>query len=159
MRQSTVTEAPAVTPAAALDFDERLKLAALAVDARINTEPLNLADVIRIPVIEPELQPVAAPSLAPLATVLRRAHARIQRDGWATGHCRSSQAKCAYEAIRIEATTPGQAADACALLLDTIRREFPQAATVPDWNDEQRHPSTVLRMLDQAANDAAARGT
>lgn len=147
----TTTQAPARKEVAPLDFDERLKLAALAVDARIDTKPLDLADVIRTPVVEPEPEPAAAPSLA---AVLRRAHARILRDGWTTGHCRGQQAMCAYEAIRAEATNPGQAADATAVLLDTIRREFPDAATVPAWNDEQRHPGTVLRMLDQAARNA-----
>ncbi|MDI9885924.1 hypothetical protein QMZ92_16440 [Streptomyces sp. HNM0645] len=152
MRASTATETPAVTPAAPLDFDERLRLAVLAVDARIDTRPLDLADVIRTPVEEPNLQPAAA-----LAAVLRRARARILRDGWTTGHCRGQRAMCAYEAIRAEAANPAQAADATALLLDTIRREFPHAATVPAWNDEQRHPAVVLRMLDTAARAAEQR--
>lgn len=152
----TTTQAPSRKEAPPLDFDERLRLAALAVDARIDTRPLDLADVIRTPVVEPE--PAAAPSLAPLADVLRRAHGRILRDGWTTGHCRGRRAMCAYEAIRAEAASPTQAADATAVLLDTIRREFPDAATVPAWNDEQRHPSTVLRMLDMAARDAEQHG-
>ncbi|MFE0039421.1 hypothetical protein [Streptomyces sp. NPDC059015] len=151
MRQSTATDTPAVAPAAPLGFDERLRLAALAVDARIDTQPLDLADVIRTPVEEPALDRAAAPSLA---AVLRRAHARILRDGWTTGHCRGQQAMCAYETIRAEADSPAQAADAAAILLDTIRREFPDTSSVPAWNDEQRHPATVLRMLDTAARDA-----
>ncbi|URN11350.1 hypothetical protein LUW77_03405 [Streptomyces radiopugnans] len=44
---TAVQAPPAAT--APLDFDTRLALAALAVDARIHTEPLDLADVIRLP--------------------------------------------------------------------------------------------------------------
>ncbi|MFE0088778.1 hypothetical protein [Streptomyces sp. NPDC059016] len=154
----TTTQALARKEVAPLGFDERLRLAALAVDARIDTQPLNLADVIRTPSGEtaPALwEPFGAgDTAAPLAAVLRRARARILRDGWTTGHCRGQQAVCAYEAIRAEAASPSQAADAAALLLDTIRREFPDAAAVPAWNDEQRHPAVVLRMLDTAARDA-----
>ncbi|MFE3326876.1 hypothetical protein [Streptomyces sp. NPDC059176] len=159
---TTQTATRQQTPPTPLSFDERLALAAMAVDARIDSTPLDLADVIRIPVEEPEpgLWGPFGPgdTAAPLAAVLHRAHARITRDGWTTGHCRTQHAVCAYEAIRAEAASPTQAADACAVLLDTIRREYPAAATVPAWNDAQTDPGTVLRMLDQAARDASQRG-
>lgn len=154
MARATVTAAPPVAPGLPLDFDERLALAVLAVDARIDSQPFDLADVIRAPALEPEPLEVSPP----FAAVLRRARARLLRDGWTTGHCRTSQAKCAYEAIRLEAESPGQAADACAILLDAIRAEFPHALTVPDWNDQQTNSGPVLRMLDRAAASAEQQG-
>lgn len=156
----TATLAPPAAPAAPLTFDERLALAALKVDAHIDSRPpalLDLADVIRIPVEAPE-PTTLVPVLSPLAACLRRAHARLEA-GWCAGALRDEQgAMCLIGAIRIAATSRGQADDACTLLLDTIRRQFPHAETVPSWNDQQTNAGPALRMLDHAANHAASRG-
>ncbi|MFC5802789.1 DUF6197 family protein [Streptomyces formicae] len=146
-----------------LDLDARLALAQLAMDAKLNEAAVrfevNTAHIESALVVDFAPAILPAPGLTPLADLLHRAHARIQRDGWTTGHCRDEQgATCLYGAIRTEAATPGQAADACAVLLDTIRAQFPDTLTVPAWNDEQHDPAVVLRMLNQAAHDAATRG-
>lgn len=155
---ATRTQAPA--PAAPLDFDARLALAVLAVDARIDSTPpalLDLADVIRLPVEEPELQ-TAAPAATPLAACLQRARSILAERGWCTRALHGEQgAVCPIGAIRAAASSRGQADDACALLLEVIQREF-TAETVPSWNDRQQGAALPLRMLDRAANDAASRG-
>jgi hypothetical protein len=54
-------------------------------------------------------------------------------------------------AIEAAAGGGGGVTDACAFLLDVIRREFPTAETIPSWNDSQSGPRLPLRMLDRAA--------
>jgi hypothetical protein len=146
-----------VQAAASLSFDERLALAALAVDARINTTPLNLADVIRVPV---DTSPSAAPNpyTTPIAATLHRARIRLETGGWCTGALRDEQgANCLIGAIRAEAPSGGIADDACALLLEAIRRDFPNAETIPTWNDSRNSPRHPLLYLDRAATLAHAR--
>ncbi|GAA3121881.1 DUF6197 family protein [Streptomyces echinatus] len=152
----TTITAPTTSPPRPLTFDERLKLAALAVDARIATTQLDLADVIRLPVDTP---PPAAPSpyRTPLAALLHRARVRIETDGWARGALREDGRRCAIGAIRIEADSRDQADDACALLLEIVRQEF-GGETVPSWNDAQRGPRPVVLALGRAAELADARG-
>lgn len=161
----TTTRAPAASPPKTatkpLTFDQRLALAALAVDARINTQPLNLADVIRLPEAAPQpLTPTAAPCPynTPIAATLHRARARLETDGWCRGQLRDEQgAVCLIGAIRAEASTRGQADDACVLLLDAIRRDFPDAETVPSFNDAWQNPRQPARYLERAAELAHAR--
>lgn len=163
MPTSTLTAALDLTVAradpAALTFDERLALAALAVDARINTEPLNLADVIRRPVDTPAT-PVRQPYRTPMATLYHRAHTRLLHDGWCASRLRDEQgAACLIGAIRAEAGSRGEADDACARLLDIIRDEFdPSAETIASWNDRQRDGHMPARILGYAASRADARG-
>jgi hypothetical protein len=149
----TTITAPAASPPAALTFDERLALAALAVDARIPTTPLDLADVVHLPVDSPA--PAAAnPYRTPIAALLHRARIRIETDGWATGACRDEDGRrCLVGAIRAEAASRRQADDACALLLDIIRKEF-GGETVPSWNDAQTSPRPVILALGRAADVA-----
>lgn len=146
--------------APALTFDERLALATLAVDARINTVPLDLADVIRGPVEIPTPTPQLQPHRTPMAALLHRAHTRLLRDGWCTGRLRDEQgAICVIGAIRAEAGSRRAADDACAFLLDIIRAEFdPTAETIASWNDRQRDGHMPARILGHAANRADARG-
>ncbi|QTD96991.1 DUF6197 family protein [Streptomyces cyanogenus] len=154
----TTTTAPTTRPPRALTFDERLALAPLAIDARIATTPLDLADVIRLPV---DTRPPAAPGpyRTPLAALLHRAAVRIETDGWATGACRDEDGRrCLVGAIRAEASSRRLADDACTLLLDVIRREFGGADdTVPSWNDRQTSPRPVLLALGRAAQLASDR--
>jgi hypothetical protein len=150
-------KARAVPPA--LSFDERLALAALAVDARIDTEPLDLADVIRGPVEAPTA-PTFQPYRTPMAALLHRAHTRILRDGWCADRLRDEQgAVCLIGAIRAEAGSRSAADDACVLLLDIVRNEFdPSAETIASWNDRQRDGHMPARLLGHAASRADARG-
>jgi hypothetical protein len=145
-----------------LTFDERLALAALAVDARMNTRPLNLADVIRLPEAAPiPLTPTSAPCpyRTPIAATLHRARTRIERDGWLRG-ARVDQvgARCLDGAIRVEAPDRHTADDAVTLLLEAIQRDFPTVETVPSWNDAQTSAAPVLLQLGRAAELAHNRG-
>lgn len=157
----TITASPTQTAAKPLTFDERLALAALAVDARTNTQPLDLADVIRLPEAAPtRLTPTAAPCpyTTPIAGLLHRARTRLERDGWCRDNLFDEQgAICPIRAIRLEAHTRGQADDACVLLLEAIQRDFTNAETVPSWNAAQTSPAPVLLAFDRAAELAHAR--
>lgn len=157
---TTTTRAPATRPQAKLaepiTFDERLALASLAVDARINTQPLNLADIIRHPVETP-VPAAPCPYRTPLAALLHRAKVRLERDGWCKGQLRDGARACLIGHIRTEAASRGQADDACAVLLEAIRRDFRDAETVASWNDAQRGPRFPLLYLGRAAELAHAR--
>ncbi|UNM13783.1 hypothetical protein J4032_22060 [Streptomyces formicae] len=96
-----------------LDLDARLALAQLAMDAKLNEAAVrfevNTAHIESALVVDFAPAILPAPGLTPLADLLHRAHARIQRDGWTTGHCRDEQgATCLYGAIRTEAATPAK---------------------------------------------------
>jgi hypothetical protein len=145
----TATTAPAVAPPKELTFDERLTLAVLAVDARIDSTPLDLTEIIRIPTETPP-PPAPSPYTTPIAQLLHRARARIEIVGW----CRDAAydeagAVCPIHAIRQEAATRGQADDACVLLLETIERDFGDH-TIPAWNRRQPGAAPVLLQLDRA---------
>lgn len=152
------TLAPATVAASTpLTFDERLALAALAVDARINTHKVNLDDVIQVPA-EITQPPTACPYSTPLAVTLHKARVRLETDGWCAGALRDEQgANCLIGAIRAEAPTGGVADDACRVLLDAIQRDFPGAETIPSWNDSRNGQRQPLLYLDRAAALAHAR--
>ncbi|MGW3196309.1 DUF6197 family protein [Streptomyces sp. NPDC001118] len=146
---TTTTRKLATRPSAKpLSFDERLALAAVEIDSRINPQPHNLAETIRIPV-----QPTSAPNpyRTPIAALLHRARIRIETGGW----CRDALfdeagAICPIRAIRAEAASRHQADDACTLLLEAIQRHW-QAETIPSWNAKQAGPAPVLLAFDRAA--------
>ncbi|MGR8012248.1 DUF6197 family protein [Streptomyces hypolithicus] len=164
---------PATAPPAALSLEERLAFinAAMTVrleeagvayevnTAHIDIEPVDLADVVTLP-LTPTLQP-PTPYPTPVAAVLQRAHHRLLTGGWCSGALvDEAGARCMLGAIRIEARgNSGVEADAAAVVLDAIRRKFgDHVDSVPGFNDswaDGRHP---LRMLDQAADLADTRG-
>lgn len=151
-----VQTSPPTVSAKALSFDERLTLAALAVDARINTRPLDLADVIRIPVAAPQ-PAIPSPYSTPIAGALYRARHRIVQDGWCRDNVFDGEgAICPIRAIRLEAASRRDADDACVLLLDVIQAAFPTAETIPSWNAAQTSPAPVLLAFDRAATRAHA---
>lgn len=143
-------------------MDERLTLAVLAV--AVNTavsvpdaEPVDLADVIRAPAAVQPYRPPADLYPTPVAAVLQRALARLERDGWCQGATVDEDgARCLYGAIHAEAAGSAELHDALAVLLETIRRHFPGEDTVPGFNDHHG-PRAVFRVLDQAADLANAR--
>lgn len=143
-------------------MDERLNLAGLAVSVNTalrvpDVEPVDLADVIRVPADVQPYRPTVDLYPTPVAAVLQRARARLERDGWCQGATVAEDgARCLYGALRAEATSTAELHDALAVLLEAIRRHFPDEDTVPSFND--RHgPRTVFRVLDQAADLADAR--
>lgn len=155
---------PATRPPT-LTLDDRLALASLAMDARLDQAAVafevNTAHLPAEPPVEitvPHLpQPAApAPYRTPLAQLLHRARARIETGGWARGCLNEGGRVCAIGAIRAEADSRDQADDASALLLEIVRREF-GGDTVPTWNDAQRGPRPVLLAIDRAAEHAHER--
>lgn len=140
----------------------RLEEAAVAHEVRtahIPTEPLSLEDVVTLP-LTPTLTPSLASYPTPVAALLQRAHHRLLTGGWCTGALvQEDGARCMLGAIRVEARSDhGLEAGAVAVLLDAIRREFGDADSVPSFNDAHASGRIPLRMLDQAAGLADARG-
>jgi hypothetical protein len=139
-------------------MDERLALANVAFE--VDTAHIPAADPIPAVVAPPLVAPGPAPCPygTPLAATLHRARIRLETGGWCTGQLRDEQgAACLIGAIRAEAPTRGQADDACAVLLEAIRRDFADAETIPSWNDSQRGPRLALLYLDRAATLAHSR--
>ncbi|WP_046248572.1 DUF6197 family protein [Streptomyces sp. MBT28] len=145
----------------------RLDEAAVAYEvntAHIDTEPVDLAHVITVP-LTPTLQPPPQPSTpqpgTPVAALLERARARMEADGWCAGALRDeSGSVCLLGAIRKEAGGDrGLEADAASVVLDTIRRRFgDHVDSVPSFNDAHGCGRIPLRMLGEAASMADAKG-
>lgn len=166
---------PAPAPAAVgLSLDERLTLATTAMTVRLDeaavayevntahiaTEPVDLADVVTAP-LTPTLQPPSPAYPTPVAALLQRAHQRLLAGGWCNGTLVDDNgARCLYGAIRAEAYGDHRLeADAVAVLLDAIRRQFgDDVGSVPEFNDAFGTGRVPIRMLDQAAGLADARG-
>ena len=145
------------------EMTARLDEAAVAYEvntARIPTEPVVLADVVTVPVdTEPQLLPDLYPT--PVAALLQRAHHRLITGGWCKDALVDEDgARCMLGAIRIEARGDrGLEADAAAVLLDAIRRKFgDDVDSVPVFNDSWVGGRVPIRMVDQAASLADARG-
>ncbi|MEU1450576.1 hypothetical protein ACFWBS_56930 [Streptomyces mirabilis] len=182
MPQTTSSPAidhPAPTPQAAappveLSLEDRLALidaamtvrldeAAVAYEvntAHIPTEPVDLADVITGPL---DTGPAPLPDLypTPVAALLQRAHHRLVSGGWCKDALVDADgARCMLGAIRIEARGDHRLeADAASVLLDAIRRQFGgDVDSVPSFNDAFGSGRTPLRMVDQVAHLADARG-
>ncbi|MFI5726924.1 DUF6197 family protein [Streptomyces cyaneofuscatus] len=167
--ETTAPSAPAA--AAALTLEERLVLvnthmtarldeAAVAYEvntAHIVTEPVDLGDVVTVP-LTPTLQP-PPPHPTPVAALLQRAHHRLLAGGWCSGALVDEDgARCMLGAIRTEAHGDrGLEAGAVAVLLDAIRRKFGDVDSVPSFNDAHTSGRIPLRMLDQAAGLADTR--
>lgn len=164
--------APTTQPAAVkaeLDLDARLALVGAAMSSRldqaavafeVNTAHIASADPIPEITAPLPLTPTSAPCPypTPIAATLHRARLRLDAGGWCTGQLRDEQgAACLIGVIRAEARSRGEADDACVLLLEAIRRDFPNAETVPSWNDARRDPRLPALYLDRAATLANSR--
>ncbi|WP_019329450.1 DUF6197 family protein [Streptomyces sp. TOR3209] len=165
---------PAAAPPAELTLEERLTLVNTAMTARLDeaavayevntahipTEPVDLADVVTVP-LTPTLQPPPASYPTPVAALLQRAHHRLLTGGWCSGALVDEDgARCMLGAIRAEARgDSGLEADAATVLLDAIRRRFgDHVDSVPSFNDAHGSSRVPIRMVDQAAGLADARG-
>ncbi|MFD9601786.1 hypothetical protein [Streptomyces sp. NPDC059970] len=164
------TAAPA--PPAELSLEERMAFinaamtvrldeAALAYEvntAHIPIEPVDLGDIVTVP-LTPTLQP-PTPYPTPVAALLQRAHHRLLTGGWCTGALVDAEgARCLYGAIHAEARGD-QSLESRGLevLMDAIRRKFTDVDSVPSFNDGFASGRIPMRMLDQAAGLADARG-
>lgn len=141
-------------------MDHRLSEATAALDvntAHLAVDPVDLADVVRGPVDVPRPPVTLYPT--PVAALLQRALTRLERDGWCKGAMvDEAGAVCLYGAIRAEAARSSLESAALSVLLDAIRRQFPDADSVPAFNDAHHGPRVVFRVLGQAADLAHARG-
>ncbi|MFD6555966.1 hypothetical protein [Streptomyces sp. NPDC058398] len=152
-----------------LDLDARLAMVGAVMDQRCTLAVLAV-DVNSAHIVLPELPQVTAPLPptptaapcpypTPIAATLHRARLRLDAAGWCTGQLRDEQgARCLIGVIQSAAPSRGAADDACVVLLEAIRRDFPTAETVPSWNDNQRNLRLPGLYLDRAAELAHARG-
>ncbi|MEV6131954.1 hypothetical protein AB0M05_35075 [Streptomyces violaceusniger] len=140
----------------------RLETAALAVDvstAHILTTPIDLEDIVRVPDAIPEAPVDLYPT--PVAALLQRAHQRLLTGGWCKDTLVDEDgARCMLGSIRAEARgDSGLESSAVAVLLDAIRRTFgDDVDSVPSFNDAFARGRVPIRMVDQAAHLADARG-
>ncbi|MFC0602251.1 DUF6197 family protein [Streptomyces palmae] len=168
---ATTTQA---APPTELTLEERLTLIDAAMTVRLDeakvayevntahipTEPFDLADVVTLP-LTPTLQPPPEPYPTPVAALLQRAHHRLLTGGWCKDVLVDEDgARCMLGAIRAEARgDSGLEASAAAVLLDAIRRKFGHDIdSVPTFNDAHGTGRVPIRMVDQAAHHADARG-
>ncbi|MFG2440862.1 hypothetical protein [Streptomyces sp. NPDC048508] len=140
----------------------RLDEAAVAYEvntAHIDTKPVDLADVVTLP-LTPTLPPPASYA-TPVAALLQRAHHRLLTGGWCSGALIDKEsARCMLGAIRAEAHGDGGLeSSAVSVLLDAIRRQFgDDVDSVPSFNDAHGSSRVPIRMVDRAAGHADARG-
>lgn len=168
-RATAAAQPAGETPTQPLDLEARLAAVNATMTRRLETATLTLSidssrpetfldytDTIRVPVALPQTPVV--PYTTPVAALLQRAHTRLTRDGWCTGAQRNEDgARCLYGAIHHEAATSSHEAAALDVLLEAIRRHYPQADSIPTFNDSCHDPQQPLRILDQAARLADAR--
>lgn len=141
---------------------DRLNEAAVAYEvnaAHIATEPVDMAAVVTGPV-DPGPAPLPELYPTPVAALLQRAHLRLLTGGWCKDVLVDEDgARCMLGAIRIEARgDSGLEATAAAVVLDAIRRTFGDVDSVPSFNDAHGSARVPLRVVDQAAGLADARG-
>ncbi|MEU5077380.1 hypothetical protein AB0G76_38390 [Streptomyces asoensis] len=140
----------------------RLEEAAAAHEVRtahLAVDPVDLAEVITVP-IAPARQPAApAAYRTPAAALLERAHHHMRTAGWCAGALTDDDGSvCLLGALHVEAGGDQDlVVDASAILLDAIRRRF-HDESVPAFNDRQRSGAVPERMLLEAARLADARG-
>ncbi|MEU0659601.1 DUF6197 family protein [Streptomyces lavendulocolor] len=166
MNATTLTS---VAATGVVDLETRLALADAAMNVRLEQAGLAFeVNTAHLPAAEPILPgpltpapPAPAPAeyATPIAAVLQRALNRLKEAGWCTGQYRDEQgALCLAGAIRAEAGGGSVAGAACQFLLEVIQQQFTAAETLPSWNDAQIGPEIPLRILGQAADQAAASG-
>ncbi|WP_062010297.1 DUF6197 family protein [Streptomyces hygroscopicus] len=170
---SPASTTQAAAPPADLTFENRLTLVNAAMTARLDeaavayevntahipTEPVDLADIVTGPL---DTGPAPLPDLypTPVAALLQRAHHRLLTGGWCKDALVDAEgARCMLGAIRAEARGDhGLESSAVAVLLEAIRRKFGDVGSVPDFNDAFARGRIPIRMVDQAAHLADARG-
>ncbi|MFG2282005.1 hypothetical protein ACGFNQ_25375 [Streptomyces asoensis] len=140
----------------------RLEEAAVAHEVRtahLAVDPVDLAEVITVPLAP--ARPPAAPAAyrTPAAALLERAHHHMRTAGWCAGALIDDDGSvCLLGALHAEAGGDQDlVVDASAILLDAIRRRF-HDESVPAFNDRQRSGAVPERMLLEAARLADTRG-
>ncbi|WP_060886738.1 DUF6197 family protein [Streptomyces caniscabiei] len=152
---------------AALDAAMTAKLDEAAVAFEVNTAHIpnvlvDLADAVTLPsAVEAAPHPLPDLYPTPVAALLQRAHHRMVTDGWCAGALVDEDgAVCLLGAITKQAggdqSMAGRALD---VLMDAIRRKFgPDVDSVPSFNDAFATGRVPMRLLEEAAVLADARG-
>ncbi|MYW08587.1 hypothetical protein GT034_09560 [Streptomyces sp. SID2563] len=161
-------------PSAELSIEERMAFINTAMTARLNeaavayevntahipVEPIDLADIVALP-LTPTLQP-PPPHPTPVAALLQRAHHRLLTGGWCAGTFENADgALCLFGAVRTEARFDLRLEMAAmAVLLEAIRRQFgDRFQSAVAFNDAHKGSDgrVPIRLLGQAADLAHAR--
>lgn len=160
------TLAPASAPEI-LDLDARLALVDAAMTVRldqaavafeVNTAHLPAADPIPHITAAPILPPPAHPYTTPVAALLHDARVLLEERGWCAGSMHGEDRQlCLYGALRTAGAGGSHVDSAMTVLLEAIRRDFPNVVSVPDWNDAHGTDRSATRYLDQAAGLAHTR--
>jgi hypothetical protein len=159
---TTTTAATASRPTrVALDLDARLALVDAAMTVRLDEAAVafevntaHLPDTGAIPHITaaPILPPAACPYTNPVAALLHDARVLLEERGWCAGSMHGEDRQlCLYGALRTAGAGGSHIDTAMTVLLEAIRRDFPDAVSVPAWNDAHGTARTATRYLDQAA--------
>ncbi|WP_405941607.1 hypothetical protein [Streptomyces sp. NBC_00207] len=152
--QTFAPAAPTRAAARPLTFEQKLALASLTMDERLGPAGIEIAirtahiEISEI-LVDPQSATTPAPRPATVDEVFAEAARLIQAHGWIRKYVGSAATSyCAIGAIRAAAGGNGRLEDeAETQLLARIRRQFPDALSVGQWNDAQSGPAPVLRML------------
>ncbi|MDF2709308.1 MAG: hypothetical protein K0R62_4960, partial [Nonomuraea muscovyensis] len=151
-----------------LDLDARLALTEAAMTLRldqaavafeVNTAHLPAADPIPHIAAAPILPPPTRPYATPVAALLHDVRLLLEERGWCAGSMHGEDRQlCLYGALRAAAVGGGPLDQAMTALLEAIRRDYPDAVSVPAWNDQHGTARLAARYLDRATELAGARG-
>lgn len=148
---------------AVLDLDARMAARGAEMTMRLETAALahavNTAHLpgpqVDVPHLPVDTQPATqTDDDSPVAALLRRARARILRDGWCRDTARAAGgAMCLAEAIRAEARSHADEGEARLLL-----RRHLGGDNIPTANQRLRSAGEAAQVLARAATEATARG-
>lgn len=158
---TAATLAPTAAPVGELNLEARLAAADAAMIVRLDEAALahavNTAHLPAGPAV-PHLPVDTTPADTepnPVAALLRRAKARILRDGWCRDVARTDGGgMCLAEAIRAEARSHTEEGEARLLL----RRALGGGDPVPEQNRHLASATHAAQVLDAAAAMAAQQG-
>lgn len=160
---TTLTQRAIRQPVAQPDFEARL--AARDAEMALRLEGAALAHAVNtahLPAVEVDVPhppvdtvpAIQADEGTPVAALLRRARARLLRDGWCRDAARAAGgAMCLAEAIRAEARSHADEGEARLLL-----RRHLGGDNIPTANRRLNSVSEAAHVLGRAATEATARG-
>lgn len=150
----TSAAAPTRATARALTLEEKMALASLAMDGRLNGAGLTIGvNTAHIPIPDVEIgPPILVADDLPIARLLERAATRLAAARWSRHSAiDSTGAICPLYAIHLEAGNDREEGEARTLLLQAIRAEDRHVVSIPHWNSQQSGPAAPIRMLQAAA--------
>lgn len=140
--------------APALTFEQKMALAHLAMDHHLGGAGVKY-DVRTAHIEIPDVEigpPILVTDDQPIARLLERAARRLAAGRWSRhAAIDSTGAICPLHAIHLEAGSDREEGEARTLLLQAIRVEDRNVASIPYWNSQQSGPAAPIRMLQAAA--------